>query len=110
MVIVTFGVVGVFAADVDDGVARCEYGGIAAADERRVVVGGEQAKEVDGEGLVGVEGAVVSANEGAVEFWAFGEGFAVGVVRGGHGCGCRGSEKWSRANRSVRGARVGRVR
>ncbi len=95
MVIVTLRIVGVFTANVDDGVARCENGGIAAADEGGGVVGREQAEEIDGKSLVGVKGTAMSADEGPVEFWAFGKGFVVCVVRGGHGADRYGLE-WSR--------------
>lgn len=38
----------VFPADIDDGVAVCEKGRVARADERRGLVGREKSEEVDG--------------------------------------------------------------
>ena len=52
------------AADIDDDGAGCEEGGVAGADEGGVVVVGEEAEEEDGEGFVGVEVAVVGADDG----------------------------------------------
>lgn len=53
----------VLATDVDDGVARLERLGVARAHEGAVAVRGEHAQHVHGEGLVGVEVAVVRADE-----------------------------------------------
>lgn len=63
MMVVTVGGFVVFAADIDDGVAGRKKGGIARADEFRGFVGGEQAKEVDGESFVRVKLAVVRADQ-----------------------------------------------
>lgn len=49
----------VYAAHVDDGVAFLQLGWVARANERGGGVCGEQAEEVDGQGLVGVEVAAV---------------------------------------------------
>ena len=62
VVAVALGVV--LAADVDNGVAGLEDLGVAGTDEGRVAVGRQHAQHVDGEGLVGVEVAVVGADEG----------------------------------------------
>lgn len=62
----------VLTADVDDGVACGEEGGVAGAEEGAGGVGGEEAEEVDGQGFVGVEVAVVGADKGRGGFDAFG--------------------------------------
>ena len=64
VVVVALCIVVVDAADVADNVAGLEDFGITGADEGAVGVLGEEAEEVDGEGLVGVEVAVVGANDG----------------------------------------------
>lgn len=62
MMVVTVDGVVVFAADIDNGVAGRKKGRIARADEIRGFVGGEQAKEVDGERFVRVKLAVMRAD------------------------------------------------
>ena len=49
----------VYAAHIDDGVAFLQLGRVARADKRGGGICGEQAEEVDGQGLVGVEVAAV---------------------------------------------------
>lgn len=61
VVAVALGVV--LAADVDDGVARLEDLGVARAHQAAVAVRGQHSQHVHGEGLVGVEVAVVRADE-----------------------------------------------
>ena len=60
VVVAVLGVV-VNAADVDDGVAGLEEGGVAGADQRAGGIAGEGAEQVDGKGLVGVEVAAEEA-------------------------------------------------
>jgi len=52
----------VLAAAVDDGVAGLQQGRVAGADQAGVAVGGQLAQHVDGQGLVGVEVAIVGAD------------------------------------------------
>jgi hypothetical protein len=66
VVVVALCIVVVDAADVADDVAGLEGVGVTGADERAVGVLGEETEEVDGQGLVGVEVAVVGANDGRV--------------------------------------------
>lgn len=73
VVAVTVGIV--LTANVDNGVARLEDLGIPGSDEGRVTVGGERPQHVYGESLVGVEVAIVGADEGTVGLEAFGSGF-----------------------------------
>jgi hypothetical protein len=65
VVIVALGLIIVDTADIDDGVAGSELFGVAGADESAVGVGGQQAQQVDGEGLVGVEVAAVRSDKRA---------------------------------------------
>lgn len=64
VVIVALCIVVVDAANVADNVAGLEDFGVTGADEGAVGVLGEETEQVDGESLVGVEVAVVSANDG----------------------------------------------
>ena len=48
VVVVAVGGRGVLAADVDDGVAGGEKGGVTRAEQRRGLVGGKETEEVDG--------------------------------------------------------------
>lgn len=55
VVVVALGAVIVLAADIDDGVALGQHGGVAGADELGVEVGGQETQHGDRERLVGVE-------------------------------------------------------
>ena len=66
VVVVALRVVVVDAANIADDVAGLEHVGITGADEGAVTVLGEKAEQVDGQSLVGVEVAVVGANDGRV--------------------------------------------
>ena len=54
----------IFTSNVNYGVALGEEGGIARSDEGAGVVGGEKAEEVDCKGFIGVEVAIVRADQG----------------------------------------------
>jgi hypothetical protein len=66
VVVVALRIVVVDTANIADNVAGLEDFGITGADERAVAVLREEAEQVDGECLVGVEVAVVGANDGRV--------------------------------------------
>ena len=65
VVIVALGRIIVDTTNIDDGVAGSELFGVAGTDESAVGVLGEEAQQVDGEGLVGVEVAAVGSNKRA---------------------------------------------
>jgi hypothetical protein len=65
VVIVALGRVIVNTTDIDDGVAGSELFGVTGTDQSAVGVGGQQAQQVDGEGLVGVEVAAVGSDKRA---------------------------------------------
>jgi len=65
VVVVALGLVIVDTTDIDDSVAGSELFGVAGTDESAVGVGGQQAQQVDGKGLVGVEVAAVGSDKRA---------------------------------------------
>lgn len=77
VVVVAVGGGVVLAADVDDRVALAQQGGVARPHQRRAAVRRQQAQHVHGQGLVGVEVAVVRADgDAAAGLKAFGCAFS----------------------------------
>jgi hypothetical protein len=96
VVVVTLCVMVVDAANIADDVAGLEDVGITGADKSAVGVLREEAEEVDGQSLVGVEMAIVSTNDRGVGHldtfgvWLGGHVIANGTTVGESRCGSGG--------------------